>query len=375
MPLTYHLYTQDEVAAALMFCALRGKSVEATFWCKELLDSNLVEEVMKALEEVWLYGFGIKALGWYRNYQEIFHDDQVVEEHIFKLVSGLCRLASNGGRDRSILTLLSTEVVPDRVNVCDIPAGFTDLEAFAFRAILQRKTLAAWGAVRNIEAPDAFLQNVAMHKHGIEAIKCIAMLEGEAWQRRAIVVAALCLSKEEFAASWNQPLHPILDEVVKELPEWETLLGRRARRKYRIPPECLGYTRRGKLSVYISNEKEILGSMEKPSALWYSPFWDSVAELYGGWEAVKQDAVIRDAFYEKYFPDDIPDEWSNEERAKSHGSGGSTNKSKTIQSWYGRLPAAVLWGPLTYRELVIGPVDIRAWNLLPVRRIIGPESV
>jgi hypothetical protein len=24
-------------------------------------------------------------------------------------------------------------------------------------------------------------------------------------------------------------------------------------------------------------------------------------------------------FYDTYFPDDIPDEWSNEERKKSHG--------------------------------------------------------
>ena len=54
MPLTRHIYTQDEVVAALMFCALRGKSVEATFWTLELLDSELVEEVMRALKQVWL---------------------------------------------------------------------------------------------------------------------------------------------------------------------------------------------------------------------------------------------------------------------------------------------------------------------------------
>jgi len=375
MPLTYHLYTQDEVVAALMFCALRGKSVEATFWCKELLDSNLVEEVMRALQEVWLYGFGIKALSWYRHYQEIFHDDEIVEEDIFKLVSGLCRLASNGGRDRSILTLLCAEVVPDRVNICEIPVGFNDVEAFALRAILQRKTLAAWGAVCSMETPDAFLQKAAMHKHGIEACKFIAILDGNMWQQRAITVAALCLSKDEFASSWNQPLHPVLDEAAKELSAWSNLLTRRARRKYRIPPECLGFTERGKLSVYESNEKNIIGSMEKPSALWYSSFWDSVAELYGGWEAVQKDAVMREAFYEKYFPDDIPDEWSKEERAKSHGPGASADMVKVFQAWYGRLPAAVLWGPLKYREWNLGFIDISSWNLVPVKRIIQPESI
>jgi len=375
MPLTRHIYTQDEVVAALMFCALRGKSVEATFWTLELLDSELVEEVMRALKQVWLYGFGVKALGWYRHYTTIFQAEEVIQENVLTLVSELCRLACNGGRDRSILTLLSAEVSPDRVNIQEIPSGFPPVEAFAYRAILQRKTLTAWGAVRAMESPDTFLKRAAMRKHGVKAGVFLKLLDGDLWEQRATAVAALCLSKEEFAASWNQPLRPILEEVAKELPAWSELLGRRERRIYRIPPECLGYTERGKLSVYVSNEKDIMGRMEKPSALWYSPFWDSVAELYGGWEAVKEDPVIREAFYEKYFPDDIPDEWSKESRGKSHGPGASADVSKTFHAWYGRLPAAVLWGPLKYKEWNLGRMDIGSWNLVPVKRIIQPESM
>jgi len=40
------------------------------------------------------------------------------------------------------------------------------------------------------------------------------------------------------------------------------------------------------------------------------PFWDEVLN-----------EVSDEVFYEKYFPDDIPDEWSKQEKEKSHGGG------------------------------------------------------
>ena len=358
MPLTRHLYRQDEVVAALMWGVLRCRPVEASFWCMELVDSGLVEDALKALKDVWFYGFGVKALGCLRDF-----------ENPLQLVSALCRVASNSGRDRSILTLLCSDGEEDRVNICPIPEGFGEVEGFALRAILQRKTLAAWGAVRSLPAPDVFLQKAALHKHGIEGGKFLATLDWNEWERRAVAVAALCLSKEEFAVSWSRALGPVLAEVVAELPVWAKLRGRRARRLYKIPPECLGLTERGKASVYETNEDEIIGTLEKPNALWNSPFWEAAVAKYGGWGGLE-----REAFYEKYFPDDIPDEWSKEERAKSHGFGASADHEKTFQAWYGRLPAAVLWKPFRYRKwdsLGLNPIS---WALRPVKRIITPEA-
>ena len=273
-----------------------------------------------------------------------------------------------GKKDRSILTLLSGTVEPDRVNVCQIPEGFSPVEAFAFRAILQRKTVAAWGAVCSLENAD-FLKKVAMRKHGVKACKFLNILD-ESLESRAIAVAALCLSKAEFAASWSQPPCEILKEVAAELPVWESRIGRRSRRVYKIPPECLGLTERGKLSVYETNEKEIIGRL----TLCGSPFWDSVVEAYGGW--VMKDRA-RESFYDTYFPDDIPDEWSLAERAKSHGRGASADVAKTIQSWYGHLPCSLIWKPLKYApwDLRVVPGLVDSWALQPVRRIIRPGDM
>jgi hypothetical protein len=50
------------------------------------------------------------------------------------------------------------------------------------------------------------------------------------------------------------------------------------------------------------------------------PFWDDVIGNYkrnGVW--VSEDA--EEAFYEEYFPDDIPDEWTKADKERSHGKG------------------------------------------------------
>jgi hypothetical protein len=53
-----------------------------------------------------------------------------------------------------------------------------------------------------------------------------------------------------------------------------------------------------------------------------SNYWTTVWSTEGSLESdrlVFKDDAACEAFYEKHFPDDIPDEWSAEERAKSHG--------------------------------------------------------
>jgi len=382
MPLTRHLYKEDEVPAALMFCILGGRHVEAAFWCQELLDSEMLEPLMSTLRRTWLYGVGVKGLGWLRAFQETFEGDTVDPDAILKLVTGLCRIA----KDRSVLTLLASKLdaQPDRVNKGVVSDKYSPLESFTALAILQRKTLCAWGGLRALEKPDEFLRTVAFSKHGVAARKFLTVLDGEGfsdWERRAAACAALCLSREEFATSWNQVATPeLVKEVVVALEEWQPLLGRRARRKYPIPKGALYWmTARGKeLSVYDTNLKEMMGRVEKSAALWGSTFWDSVAQEVGGWAAIKNDDDVRESFYETYFPDDIPDEWSVAEREKSHGAGplqrgGKADTTRALTNLFGRFPAAVIWSPLppvknveSWDELWkdLGSLSLSGWCLV-----------
>ena len=55
------------------------------------------------------------------------------------------------------------------------------------------------------------------------------------------------------------------------------------------------------------------------------PFWDEALQEYA---TVDEGSVIhwtsedkKETFYKRYFPDDIPDEWTKEEKDRSHGDG------------------------------------------------------
>jgi hypothetical protein len=108
-------------------------------------------------------------------------------------------------------------------------------------------------------------------------------------------------------------------------------------------------TDRGRrLTVYESNDKELL-RLERPTGIWNSGYWDSVAEEHGGWGAVRSDDDAREAFYEACFPDDIPDEWSSKEREKSHGRGvlqpgGKATGTEWVRRMFtGRVSSYLIW--------------------------------
>lgn len=367
MPLTRHLYREDEVISALIFCILRGRHVEAAFWCSEMIVSEMIDELLGAMRRAWFYGIGIQCLGWLRDFQAL--GEAIEAERLLELVQQLCRAK----KDRSAVTLLSTDlsVQPDRVN-----AGATtdanSLEQFVQLAVMQRRTTTAWGGLQAMESPEQLLKRLAMSKHGVAGAKALKAILAEplgVWETRAMALAALCLSREEFVASWTAEPQPLLREVAAGLKEWEPLLGRRRRRIYAIPPESLYYfTERGRtVSVYDTTEKEIMGRLEKTGGLWGSVYWDSI----GDWQAVKTDDTVRETFYDTHFPDDRPDEWSKADRAKSHGAGplqrgAVATLQIAMERLLGRLSSAVIWGRLPPVKNEWTPVDIREWNLTPV---------
>lgn len=369
MPLTRHLYREDEVIAALIFCILRGRHVEAAFWCSEMIESQMIDELFAAMRRAWLYGIGIQSLGWLRAFQAL--GDTIDAEKVLELVQQLSRAK----KDRSITTLLATDltVQPDRVNADPVALADSSksLEQFVHLAVSQRRTTTAWGGLQASPEPDKLLKRLAMSKHGVAGAKALQAIMAEpfeVWEIRATALAALCLSREEFLASWAAEPQPLLREVAAGLNDWESLRPRK-RRQYPVPPESLYYfTERGRsVSVYDSTEKEIMGRLEKTGALWGSVYWDAVAD----WQAVKTDDAAREAFYDEHFPDDRPDEWSKADRAKSHGGGplqrgAVATLEVAMERLLGRIGSAVIWGKLPPVKNEWTPIDISDWNLTPV---------
>jgi hypothetical protein len=108
------------------------------------------------------------------------------------------------------------------------------------------------------------------------------------------------------SAPWTLPA-----DLLKHLQTWAAQVGRRSRRLYAIPKECLyGQTERGILPVAQTTIAEL---RDIEPALSLSPFWQQRVTL--------TDPDALELFYAAYFPDDIPDEWSLKDQEKSHGAG------------------------------------------------------
>ena len=393
MPLTRHLYREDEVVAAVMLSIFKGRREEAIFWALELLDSGMVNALLDCGRTIWFYGFGVKTLWWIRAWEMLFAAEEIDGSCVLRLVNALASAAASGRKDGTMLALLGTaSAVPAPLESLwphDFKGWITALENYVAGACQQRKLGAAWRAWNGTERRPELLEDILRWRHGEAGVAILSSLEGGGQQKAGMALATAALRPEDFTASLSaavadRQIPPLPEDLQQRLEEWSAATGRpRARRAFVIPWDCLWHiTERGAhLTVYDSNEKELLGSLEKPGALWGSEFWDDVAEEFGGWEAVRNDPAARESFYATYFPEDIPDEWSAADRAKSHGRGAlqrgqQTSAAAWLKRWFGGLDSVLIWKGV---EVACGVANLCDWDTAaaasPTEDLVVPPPV
>ena len=366
---TRHLYECDEVIAALHWCIKRGRLKEAVFWCLELLDSEMIETLQRELLSVWLWYF---SLGCLAALPELFGDTR---EELLLTVCKLTRLPTER-RDRSVLGLcilgLETQQ-PDRNSHFDCLEPLfqlhncSELEKAFLSSVYQGKTQLAFGLSRPLwqEKPTrvyTLLQEVQTLKHKSSLGETLTLLElygVETWPTRACAVAAVCLDSKRLNKSLQPLQFSIPHEVEECIREWTRCVGRRQRRAFEIPIEAIyKRTARGCLSnrettlekLYSLNIENLEGS----------PFWNRVIEEEAPW--LEDDR--KEEFYDLYFPDDIPDEWSRKDQEKSHGYGCLINKEipnegKYRDRWFRDTESRACW---IQNSLLQKRCDIESWD-------------
>jgi hypothetical protein len=177
---------------------------------------------------------------------------------------------------------------------------------------------------------------------------------------RCAAVLMMCLTTLQQAESVRPMMASLDGRAADTLAKWSPLCGRREARIYSLPTGCLyGTTWRGK-NRWSQHNRAQLHHVE--TYLIGCPFWDEAIADYGvsangqiQWRS--EDAM--EAFYERYFPDDIPDEWTKEEKRKSHGDGILGPEERvSLQKYASRfltLPSRLTWG-------CIGLVHTRLYN-------------
>ena len=362
MPLSRHFYSLDEVQAALLYTTTRTRIQEALFWSQEMIQSGCIGEAISTLFQSWLWHTGPMRLQWLINAWKTLASEQLSTEDILLSTYRLSSISSVE-RDNSLWNILcitgsDPNKIPDRVTkktpqfvpskdlipkmvqrekineeVCDIK------ELYFIRAIYQGKASSAWWASMYLSEERVWLlldwfathiriEHTEEYKQCLESLKGYEQLLGYKSAEydiivRCMAVIIMCVGDEKRKRSFRPEIDMIDERYVKEMKEWDVNMGRISRRIYQIPKECLyGITLRGCMKwthhnmIQLHNvEKYIVGCS----------FWDETLSEYAD---VSEDGIIKwysddkqEEFYEIFFPDDIPDEWTKTEKLKSHGDG------------------------------------------------------
>jgi len=275
MPLTRHLYELDEVVAAAQYCLRTG--APAHFWIWELIASKEEELATRTLHDAWV--------------------------------------AWSGGRYPTALWTTGALQCSLMQKACYPPITITATEPTTrpLSSHTDRSESVVWrildSALRR-HKPAAALWLI-QGRDAVPDLRLAARGPAKAEIQRLTdpVAIALCLARP--AKQQMATVDAAAAALTWEL--WGSMTGRRKARVFAIPTAALhSGTTRGSLSSEYSN----IADVREP--LWLLSegcrFW---REAY----AAHYSEELRDIFYDLYFPDDIPDEWSREDQEKSHGAG------------------------------------------------------
>jgi hypothetical protein len=379
----------------LLYTTARNNSPEALFWCQEMTLSGCVSEAISTLFQSWLWNTGPMRLQWLIDTWKTLASDELSEDDVLLATYKLSTI-HHSHRDNSlwnivVLIVKSPNDMPDTVTRKTPPVipSEDEKELYFVRAIFQGKAHAAWWISQYLDSEqvwvllDWFAENVhttyeTQYKICLEALRNYEQLLGYKSDEydtivRCAAVIMMCIQPEQQVMSFK----PLVAEIDKNnsqtLNELAASVGRRERRVYQIPSSCLyGTTLRGR-SKWAQNNFIQLNNIEK--YLVGCPFWDEVLTEYAN---VNEQGQIEwqsddkmEEFYNTYFPDDIPDEWSKRDKEKSHGDGvlGPTDKPtiwKYSRNFLSKMPQ-LAWNTTKVANNYLEKVDI---NDCSVEKII-----
>jgi hypothetical protein len=342
MTLTRNLYEMDEVVSSLQICLCNGWP-RGLFWLWELVVSD--EDANDTLRDAWLYwggGYDPTALtetDWIAKYNRI-----------------AAAIRSAGSRNALQLLREIGEHRPSLTPIAKRTAEIRRVRSAAFVESLDpsERTDAAnfWisydSACRQGSRRDAiWLLQAAQHRFSSDAI----------WSAISIAARGPTKTREAIALLKTANLHPIsqiLHQAAATLllctpsalreeqmaptqttsrlhreiwDRWTADVGTRHARVYAIQHEALHMgTTRGQMESKYTN----IGDLRDPVLVEGCQFWRSALAEYGittdetGATIFPDDDVL-ERFYDRYFPTDIPDEWSKKDQEKSHGRGCSSS--------------------------------------------------
>jgi hypothetical protein len=312
--LTKHLYRIEEVLSSLRWSIITHNLSDTAFWTIELYETGLTQECLELLETIWVYHIGFGSFFLLQLILHIYEEGDVSEED---LVAIACAFARRKLCDSTAFHLL--------LRGCSILKPFAHSKEYltAQEAILdclaRGKLQEAWQLSSHLTESELWLLLEPLASDKKEAFQIVKDLRPCRRESLALAFILVSLDPITWINSQTAIENNIPIETSQAIQEWKSEKNMRKRRAIQAKTNALLYlTQRSEQTPYVSSEPEIQDGLLQ--SLLKSEYWQRILEGFMNSEKWKS-ARHKELFYDTYFPQDIPDEWSLADREKSHGRG------------------------------------------------------
>jgi hypothetical protein len=338
------------------------------------------------LESIWVYtiGFGL----WFslRLIQSVYEEGSIDQDSLVQIT---CALARNKLCDSTIFHLLlrGATTPSDWKPMFPHSKEYVTVKEAVEDCLKRGKLNEGWLIGRSMDVKEQWemLEKFASNVERSEELQIIKDLRPCVYENLAAAYVLVSLDEITWVSSQKALQNDIPKEVQEAIDDWQSESSMRKRRALKPKPEAIMYlTSRSEQTPYVSSEPDI--QLELITSLKASEYWRCILEHYmtDGLVNWKSDEY-KEAFYDTYFKDDIPDEWSLSSREMSHGRGlGKTielararfiyhtlQRSKSLELWnskFKEIDCTMDWSNLYSRkpeiELPIKPLK-KVFDICP----------
>jgi hypothetical protein len=314
--LTRNLYDLEEVKASLTYSLLIGKTRESIFWAQEILASECGWELGGVLIRFWIeyccpndffIPVKIRRLDF----------DGDMDKDIIAIIMRLCACKKQNRVMEIIVKGFASMPWPcyrvnpnkeqlleaeERSKVC----GLEPIQCFKIsQALATRRAGRAWHIADRclVDGVRKLLRLITCAREKV-VIDCLVDLsETEGFRR--ISLAACCIILADVDSFRTDVEYSDIAGLMMSADSWIKKQGQRQGRIYDIEKRAL-YGLKKKADI-----RELYDIYPRLAAA--TPFWQRIV---AGYDMTSDEA--KEKFYETWFPNDIPDEWSLEDQQKSH---------------------------------------------------------
>lgn len=352
MSLSRHFYDLIEVQNALSYCLIEQRPIEACFWLLELIDSDESSIGLATMVEVYLVRYGCNQLSWLLEARQSTYEGFLNPDKLIELCYGLATISV----DTVDVSLLASAIVYVRDAGLSIPPvklkGITEklnLETFIMHALASDNIRTAFWAAHYCD--DELITKICTYYRAkmnpqigacFDALRSLNTWSGLDYPASTsllmcFILIGLAHKPATIIAKSFEALRRPGNQIHEKIAEWDELVGRRARRLFTIPQDCLYLSTQRGIMPRIKNTLSQINCIGSNPENTYSlihecNYWRELFESHRNIVALSCTSSTGEshgcntdesweAFCEWAFPDDIPDEWSAEEKAKSHGPG------------------------------------------------------